>query len=88
MHDLNLGPLWTFGLPVVGLMMLGLPVMCGLCAWQTAATQPRAEALSRSWSDAAKSFAGMTLASWVLAGIGWVALHQILRFVSEMQRSG
>lgn len=53
-------------------LLLGLVVMTGLCAWQRQATHRQGdEALARSWGDATRSFAGMLVAACGLGLAGW-----------------
>jgi hypothetical protein len=74
--------------PVAVALLLGLPVMTVFCFWQTAQSRTGGdEAMARSWSDAAKSFLGMTLASWMLgAGMVWVLRTGLDYLVAELQR--
>ena len=74
--------------PVVVLLLLGLPVMTVICFWQMASSRTGGdEAMARSWSDAAKSFLGMTLASWLLgAGMIWVLRTGLDYLLAELQR--
>ena len=86
MEHLTHSPLLTLAKVVSLLLLLGLPAMCGLSVWQTVQTKKVGdEALSRSWADAAKSFFGMMLASWVLAWLGFWAVRYVLSFLDQVQ---
>lgn len=86
MEEFNLQPVWRVVQPIGALLLLGLPVMAGLCLWQTVRTQREGdEEMSRSWADGARSFFGMTVASWVLVWVGWAVARYGLNLVSEMR---
>lgn len=77
---------WRWLLVTVVVLMLGLPVMAGLCVWQAAvARRAGDEALSRSWADAAKSFAGMMVSSWLLLALARWAFVTGMEYLSRFQ---
>lgn len=62
------------------LWMAGLPLAAGVCWWQRGvAAELGDEPLARSWGDATRSFATMTVASWLLVGLGLWARQLTLR---------
>ena len=88
MRHLNLTAYWAVLRPVLVLLLLGLPAMTGVCLWQTVTQHKRGdEALSRSWADASKSFAGMMVASWVVAYGGYRLVQYMMAALAEMQRT-
>lgn len=88
MENLASAPWLNVVKPIVVVLMLGLPIMTVVCFWQTATARTGGdEAMARSWSDAAKSFLGMTVASWLLgAGMVWVIRTGLDYLVAELQR--
>ncbi len=88
MEGLASAPWMAVVKPIVALLLLGLPVMTVFCFWQTATARTGGdEAMARSWSDAAKSFMGMTVASWLLgAGMVWVIRTGLDYLVAELPR--
>lgn len=89
MDELNALPALGLLLPVVVVLLLGLPVMCGWCVWRAVVCDREGdEAMSRSWADAAKSFGGMMLGSWVLYALGHWVVGRGLDALAQMQRGG
>ncbi len=89
MGQVHLAGLWSIVRPVLVLLLLGLPVMTGLCVWQTIYQRQHGDdALSRSWADASKSFGGMMVASWVVAYAVYCLAQYAVSALAEMQRSG
>lgn len=88
MEALTSAPWLQAAKPIVALLLLGLPVMTVFCFWQTASSRTSGdEAMARSWSDAGRSFLGMTVASWLLgAGMVWAIRTGLDYLVTELQR--
>jgi hypothetical protein len=82
----QLGSVWHVVRSVGLLLLLGLPLMSGLCWWRTVvARQEGDEALARSWAEATRSFTGMMLTSWVLLWLGNMAVQRALGALAEKQ---
>ncbi|MCC7493610.1 MAG: hypothetical protein IT204_14745 [Fimbriimonadaceae bacterium] len=72
-----------------GLLLLGLPLLATYCWFQKQTTrQAGDEAMARSWAVASRSFLGMTVLSWLLVGVGSLAVQRALRVLSELKRDG
>ncbi|NUP99827.1 MAG: hypothetical protein HUU35_08225 [Armatimonadetes bacterium] len=86
-NEFNLAPILGLLTPLGWALLLGLPLMTALCVWQTVRTQREGdEAMSGSWADAAKSFCGMMLASWLLVWVGKWGLQYGLGLLDTMRR--
>ncbi|MBI2301046.1 MAG: hypothetical protein HYU66_19210 [Armatimonadetes bacterium] len=80
---------WHWVEAALGILMAGLPVMLAVCLSAAVRARRRGdEALARSWADAARSFGGMMVSSWLLllaARWAWVAGEH---FLARLQSSG
>lgn len=69
---------------VILVLLLGLPIMAGLCIYQTIQTRRAGDdAMARSWADATKSFLGMMVTSWLLVYAGTWAVRYGLEYLAQ-----